>query len=106
MSDEDEREAIPEVLKNVYYEKKPAAFAGGSLVVKYEDNKTAFISLENCKSGEEKFWYCMLYLKHKTSSHYYFNDSIDCIVGNTVNVDKYGLETDVAKFLLLNGVSV
>lgn len=97
---EDGRDIMTEYLKEIYFEKKSAAFIGSSLCIDH-GGKSSFVSFKGCKDEEEKFWYSMIYVKFKGKNYYFFKDSVNCIIEY---VDKYDQLVEVARLLLAGGV--
>lgn len=52
------------ILKDVFYEKKGAEYAGGTLAVKIDD-ELQLLNVGDGKTDEEKFWIALNYLKYK-----------------------------------------
>lgn len=102
-----EPETIVKYLKKIYQEEEYGEYVASSLctripVLESEEGSIIFINLHTCRTDEEKFWCAMCYLKYRGSGSK-FNDSIDCILEYG---EKYNLENEVTKMLLLHGVDV
>jgi len=78
-------------LKNVFYEKEAAAYAGGTLCIDI-DGQTQMINLSDGWDEETKCWIALCYLRYKTPSHCFYNVALETVG----SVTKYKKELTLA----------
>lgn len=97
-------DSIADVLKDIYNEKRFGEYAGGALTFSLEREgehyNIIFMNINKCLYEDEEFWLSMCYLKYKSPTHAFWEDSISCII---LYAEKYNQQTEAAKLMLLNG---